>query len=131
MTNPLAVHEFMEFNHKRQYKPMRDLVKHRVISFNFQECYNPASLKTVADRIIEFYAGKGYIAAYAIHCDKMNPHIHVVVDNMSYNDLTMLHMGTLHELYEINIIVSNWFFYHNGIYRRINKIQEKKYNGQV
>ena len=38
MTNPLAVHEFMEFNHKRQYKYQGPFAKHRVISFTQQEC---------------------------------------------------------------------------------------------
>ena len=41
MRNPLAVHQFMEFNHKRQFKHWKDLAKHRVISLlkkkrNFQ-----------------------------------------------------------------------------------------------
>lgn len=33
MRNPLAVHQFMEFNHKRQFKHWKDLAKHRVIYF--------------------------------------------------------------------------------------------------
>ena len=32
MRNPLAVHQFMEFNHKRQFKHRKDLAKHRVIT---------------------------------------------------------------------------------------------------
>lgn len=37
MRNPLAVHQFMEFNHKRQFKHWKDLAKHRVISFSKEE----------------------------------------------------------------------------------------------
>lgn len=37
MRNPLAVHQFMEFNHKRQFKHRKDLAKHRVISFSKEE----------------------------------------------------------------------------------------------
>ena len=40
MRNPLAVHQFMEFNHKRQFKHRKDLAKHRVISFSKEENNN-------------------------------------------------------------------------------------------
>ena len=64
MRNPLAVHQFMEFNHKRQFKHWKDLAKHRVISFSKEENPLVATLKIIAERIVSFYANNGYIAAY-------------------------------------------------------------------
>ena len=87
MRNPLAVHQFMEFNHKRQFKHRKDLAKHRVISFSKEENPLVATLKIIAERIVSFYANNGYIAAYAIHFGTENPHIHVIVDTISYQNL--------------------------------------------
>lgn len=87
MRNPLAVHQFMEFNHKRQFKHWKDLAKHRVISFSKEENSLVATLKIIAERIVSFYANNGYIAAYAIHFGTENPHIHVIVDTISYQNL--------------------------------------------
>ena len=84
MRNPLAVHQFMEFNHKRQFKHWKDLAKHRVISFSKEENPLVATLKIIAERIVSFYANNGYIAAYAIHFGTENPHIHVIVDTIRF-----------------------------------------------
>ena len=50
MRNPLAVHQFMEFNHKRQFKHWKDLAKHRVISFSKEENPLVATLKIIGLR---------------------------------------------------------------------------------
>lgn len=47
MRNPLAVHQFMEFNHKRQFKHRKDLAKHRVISFSKEENKAPGDSECV------------------------------------------------------------------------------------
>lgn len=97
MRNPLAVHQFMEFNHKRQFKHWKDLAKHRVISFSKEENSLVATLKIIAERIVSFYANNGYIAAYAIHFGTENPHIHVIVDTISYQNLNKFHMSRRYE----------------------------------
>ena len=109
MTNPLAVHEFMEFNHKRQYKYQGPFAKHRVISFTQQECLYLRSLKSVAENIISFYADRGYVAAYAVHRNTKNYHIHIIVDMLSYQDLTLFHMSRGYEASNINAILNVCF----------------------
>lgn len=110
--NPFVVHKFMEFNHRRQYKHQRNLAKHRVVSFGLQECIQPCSLRSLAENIVSFYANKGYIAAYAIHFSKNNPHIHIIVDAISYQDLNLMSMGTSYEYSHISSLVNEWMFYH-------------------
>ena len=110
--NPFVVHKFMEFNHRRQYKHQRNLAKHRVVSFGLQECIQPCSLRSLAENIVSFYANKGYIAAYAIHFSKNNPHIHIIVDAISYQDLTLMSMGTSYGYSHISSLVNEWMFYH-------------------
>ena len=53
MRNPLAVHQFMEFNHKRQFKHWKDLAKHRVISFSKEE--NPKVLRIGSVHRLRFH----------------------------------------------------------------------------
>ena len=96
--NPFVVHKFMEFNHRRQYKHQRNL--------------QPCSLRSLAENIVSFYANKGYIAAYAIHFSKNNPHIHIIVDAISYQDLNLMSMGTSYEYSHISSLVNEWMFYH-------------------
>lgn len=112
MKNPLAVHELMEFNHKRKYKHQEKLAKHRVISFAPQECKNPRLLKWAANDIIEFYNKMGFIAAYAIHFDKRNPHIHVIVDTLSYVNLNVFNMSNDYEFWSLTIILNRYKQYH-------------------
>lgn len=108
MRNPLAVHQFMEFNHKRQFKHRKDLAKHRVISFSKEENPLIATLKVIAERIVSFYADNGYIAAYAIHFDTENTHIHVIVDTISYENLNKFHMSFQYERNQINRILNDY-----------------------
>lgn len=106
--NPLAVHQFMEFNHKRQFKHRKDLAKHRVISFSKEENPLIATLKVIAERIVSFYANNGYIAAYAIHFGTENPHIHVIVDTISYQNLNKFHMSRRYEWNQIHEILNDY-----------------------
>lgn len=108
MRNPLAVHQFMEFNHKRQFKHWKDLAKHRVISFSKEENPLVATLKIIAERIVSFYANNGYIAAYAIHFGTENPHIHVIVDTISYQNLNKFHMSRRYEWNQIHEILNDY-----------------------
>lgn len=108
MRNPLAVHQFMEFNHKRQFKHRKDLAKHRVISFSKEENPLIATLKVIAERIVSFYANNGYIAAYAIHFGTENPHIHVIVDTISYQNLNKFHMSRRYEWNQIHEILNDY-----------------------
>lgn len=108
MRNPLAVHQFMEFNHKRQFKHWKDLAKHRVISFSKEENSLVATLKIIAERIVSFYANNGYIAAYAIHFGTENPHIHVIVDTISYQNLNKFHMSRRYEWNQIHEILNDY-----------------------
>lgn len=108
MRNPLAVHQFMEFNHKRQFKHWKDLAKHRVISFSKEENPLVATLKIIAERIVSFYANNGYIAAYAIHFGTENPHIHVIVDTISYQNLNKFHMSRKYEWNQIHEILNDY-----------------------
>lgn len=108
MRNPLAVHQFMEFNHKRQFKHRKDLAKHRVISFSKEENPLVATLKIIAERIVSFYANNGYIAAYAIHFGTENPHIHVIVDTISYQNLNKFHMSRKYEWNQIHEILNDY-----------------------
>lgn len=108
MRNPLAVHQFMEFNHKRQFKHRKDLAKHRVISFSKEENPLVATLKIIAERIVSFYANNGYIAAYAIHFGTENPHIHVIVDTISYQNLNKFHMSRRYEWNQIHEILNDY-----------------------
>ena len=108
MRNPLAVHQFMEFNHKRQFKHRKDLAKHRVISFSTEENPLIATLKVIAERIVSFYADNGYIAAYAIHFNTKNPHIHIIVDTISYENLNKFHMSFRYEWNQINEILNDY-----------------------
>ena len=101
ITNPLAVHEFMEFNHKRQYKYKGPFAKHRVISFTQQECLYLRSLKSVAENIISFYADRGYVAAYGVHGNTQN-----YIDMLSYQDLTLFHMSRGYEASNIHAILN-------------------------
>ena len=108
MRNPLAVHQFMEFNHKRQFKHRKDLAKHRVISFSKEENPLVATLKIIAERIVSFYANNGYIATYAIHFGTENPHIHVIVDTISYQNLNKFHMSRRYEWNQIHEILNDY-----------------------
>ena len=87
MRNPLAVHQFMEFNHKRQFKHRKDLAKHRVISFSKEENPLVATLKIIAERIVSFY---------------------VIVDTISYQNLNKFHMSRRYEWNQIHEILNDY-----------------------
>ena len=57
---------------------------------------------------MSFYANNGYIAAYAIHFGTENPHIHVIVDTISYENLNKFHMSFKYERNQINGILNDY-----------------------
>ena len=52
--------------------------------------------------------GNGYIAAYAIHFGTENPHIHVIVDTISYQNLNKFHMSRKYEWNQIHEILNDY-----------------------
>lgn len=83
----------MLFNHKVHTRKVKDFAKHRVISFDPQSLVFPQDLSSLGERIIQFYWQWNYMALYAVHANHINPHIHVVVDAVSFQTGNAFHIS--------------------------------------
>ena len=99
-TDPDMVYEVMMFTigaFPRSHAV--SLVKHRIVSFHASTGLLPQDLDTLGRQIAQFYANRGHIAAYAVHADTYQTHIHVAVCNVSYLTGNQLRIS-----YEYNIL---------------------------
>ena len=60
-------------------------LRHSVLSFDTSEHVTPEQAHTYGHQIIQYYAPK-YQMAYAVHMNTENPHIHFVMNQVSYVD---------------------------------------------
>ena len=89
------------------------MAKHRLISFQSSELVLPQDLDSLGRQIALFYADKGYIAAYGVHVDHVNAHIHFVVSTTNYvNGNSFSVPFERNQLYRI---AGNWLSKHNSL----------------
>lgn len=84
-TDPDMIYEIMMFTINAFPSSHKiSLVKHRIVSFSAALGLFPQDLDSLGRKIALFYASYGHTAAYSIHADKYNIHIHIAVNNISY-----------------------------------------------
>lgn len=81
------------------------LVQHRIISFESTDIILPGEITQLAKKIIGFYANLGLIAAYGVHRNTANLHIHVIVSSISINGQKM---NILNEKSILSELVEEW-----------------------
>lgn len=106
LTDSSVALQQMQWNHQVHPEKSGNLAKHRVVSFDPNSMVLPQDLVSLGQRIISFYASIGYITLYAVHADHMNPHLHIVVDGISFQNGTRFHIPF--ELRILQQIVQKW-----------------------
>lgn len=97
----------MNWNHLSYPKKTGNLAKHRIISFDPNSMVIPQELDSLGQQVISLYANNGYIALYAVHADTVNPHLHIVVDAISFDRGRCFDMSF--ELGVLQSIIRRWW----------------------
>lgn len=95
----------MIINNNAYGKGKGNLLKHRIISFDNNDCVLPGEALQLARYIAEAY-GENYITAYGVHLDSGNIHIHLAIDTISWRD--GLRFSISHEFKWLNAMASAW-----------------------
>ena len=108
-TDPDYVFDYLVTNNRIYNKSnVKDIMKHRVVSFSPVDYILPADAAQLGRKLITYYAQEGYIAAYAVHMDTYHIHLHIAVNTVSYVNGNRFHI--YNEYNKVKSIVDTWFF---------------------
>ncbi len=102
------------------------LAKHRLISFQSSELVLPQDLDSLGRQITLFYSEKGYIAAYGVHADHVNAHIHIIVSTTNY--VNGNNFSVSFEKNHLYRIAGNWLSKHNSMLEKSESFQYDREN---
>jgi len=96
------IYYLMCINNNLWGKNIEEYAKHRVISFQDNDI-RVSEVRGICKDIALFYARQGYIAAYAVHVNSKNIHVHFVVDPINYMNGNLFSVSyEVENLYQIS-----------------------------
>ncbi len=123
--DPEKIFQLMMLNHKIM-RPLETerLAKHRIVSFPPDSMLLASDLGVLGRLLAKYYSSYGFIAAYAVHADHNNMHIHLVVDAFSFKDGNRFSIPYEHN--KVQSIVSSFMSDHEDLLRRDCRYREQR-----
>lgn len=87
-------------------KDFKDVLRHRIVSFDSNEFVLPTDLDILGRKLIKYYGRQGYIACYGVHRDTYNYHIHILVNTTSY--INGRKFNIYNEFSQVHAVIKDW-----------------------
>lgn len=106
-SSPEEICNIIRYNHQIFNDTRGNYIKHRVVSFDVYDLMLPEDLACLAQYLCNWYSSFGYFTTFGVHLNTENPHIHLIIDSVSYLNGNRFRMS--YELYRVKDLLTIWY----------------------